>query len=150
MLPMKKVLAVLALALAAIALVACGGSSDNDTTATSPSGGGAAAGGGGGGGGGGGSSTIKLSADPSGALKYNTDSLSAKAGNVTIDFDNPASVSHDVSVESSSGQSLGTSDLVAQGKTTLDLSNLKPGTYTYFCTVPGHREGGMEGTLTVK
>ncbi len=83
-------------------------------------------------------------------MAYDTKSLSAKAGNVTIDFTNDAPISHDVSVEDSSGQELGTSDLISKSSTTLDLSNLKPGTYTFFCTVPGHREGGMEGTLTVK
>ncbi len=143
---MKKALALSILACAAIALVACGGSDDNSTSST-PSG---AAKGPGANTGGGGGSTIKLSADPSGALKFDTDSLSAKAGSVTIDFDNPAAITHDVSVEDSSGKEIGTSDLIAQSKTTLDLSNLKPGDYTYFCTVPGHREGGMEGTLTVK
>lgn len=45
---------------------------------------------------------------------------------------------------------LGKSELVQEGSATLSLSNLKPGTYHYFCTVPGHREAGMEGTLTVK
>jgi plastocyanin len=145
---MKKALPLLALIVAAIALVACGSSDDNSST-TSTSGGTAPTSNGGGGGGGGGGA-VKLSADPSGALSFDTDSLSAKAGNLTIDFDNPAAISHDVAVEDSSGKELGKSDLVAQGKTTLDLSNLKPGTYTYFCTVPGHREGGMEGTLTVK
>jgi plastocyanin len=145
---MKKTLPLLALIFAAAALVACGGS-DSGTSTTSTSGGTAPTSNGGGGGGGGGSA-VKLSADPSGALSFDTSSLSAKAGNVTIDFDNPAAISHDVAVEDSGGKELGKSDLVAQGKTTLDLSNLKPGTYTYFCTVPGHREGGMEGTLTVK
>ena len=144
---MKKALPLLALIFAAIALVACGGSDDNSTTTTSGGGGATAPAGGGGGGGGG--STVQLSADPSGALSFDTKSLDAKAGNVTIDFDNPAAIQHDVAVEDSSGQELGKSDLIAQSKTTLDLTNLKPGTYTYFCTVPGHREGGMEGTLTV-
>jgi plastocyanin len=142
---MKKALPLLALVFAAIALVACG-SSGSSSTSTSGGGGASAPASGGGGGG----AAVKLSADPSGALSYDTKSLSAKAGNVTIDFNNPAAISHDVSVEDSSGKSLGTSDLVAQGSTTLDLSNLKPGKYTYFCTVPGHRQGGMEGTLTVK
>ena len=146
---MKKAITLFALVLSAIAVVACGGSDSSSTSTTSTSGAAAPTSNGGGGGGGSGSA-VKLSADPSGALKFDTDSLSAKAGNVTIDFDNPAAISHDVSVEDSSGKELGTSDLIAQGKTTLDLSNLKPGTYTYFCTVPGHREGGMEGTLTVK
>ena len=148
---MKKALALLALVFAAIALVACGGSDNNTTTTNAPGGSAPTSnGGGGGGGGGGGATTLKLSADPSGALKYDTDSLSAKAGNVTINFDNPAAISHDVSVTDSSGKELGTSDLISESKTTLQLSNLKPGTYTYFCTVPGHEQGGMKGTLTVK
>ncbi len=142
---MKKALALSILACAAIALVACGGSDDNSTSST-PSG---AAKGPGANTGGGGGSTIKLSADPSGALKFDTDSLSAKAGSVTIDFDNPAAIEHDVAVEDSGGKVLGTSDLVSQGKVNLTIADLKPGSYTFFCTVPGHREAGMEGTLTV-
>jgi uncharacterized cupredoxin-like copper-binding protein len=142
---MKKVLALFALSLAAIALVACGSSSNNSTSATSTSSGAAAGGGGGGGG-----QTLKLSADPIGALKYNTKSLAAnKPGNVTIDLNNPAALSHDVAVDDSSGRQLGVAPLVAQGKTSLSL-NLKPGKYTFYCTVPGHRKAGMKGTLTVK
>ena len=148
---MKKAIAVLALALAAVALVACGGGGDdNSSTATSTPGGAAKGGGTKGPAASGGGSTLKLAADPSGALAYDTKSLSAKAGNVTIDFTNDAPISHDVSVEDSSGSELGTSDLISKSSTTLDLSNLKPGSYTFFCTVPGHREGGMEWTLTVK
>jgi plastocyanin len=146
---MKKALVLFATLLAAIALVACGDDDDDD-------GGGAAAEttteattGGGGAGAAGGATTLQLSADPSGALAYDTDSLNAKAGSVTIDFTNPAAISHDVAVEQG-GNELGKSDLIAEGSTTLQLSDVQPGEYTFFCTVPGHREGGMEGTLTVK
>ncbi len=45
---------------------------------------------------------------------------------------------------------IGKTDLVAQGNASVTLDNLKPGTYTYFCTVPGHKDAGMQGTLTVK
>jgi uncharacterized cupredoxin-like copper-binding protein len=41
------------------------------------------------------------------------------------------------------------SDLVSQGTTSV-TADLKPGTYEYFCNVPGHKEAGMDGTLTVK
>ncbi len=95
-----------------------------------------------------GGETLSLSAPADGSFSFNTDQLSAKAGSVTIDFNNPATLSHDVTVADSKGNVLGATDLVANGtaSTTVDL---KPGTYTYYCSVPGHREGGMEGTLTV-
>ena len=68
---------------------------------------------------------------------------------MTVDFNNPQALSHDVAIEDSSGKTVGQTELVAEGSTSTAV-NLKPGTYHYFCTVPGHREAGMEGTLTVK
>jgi plastocyanin len=150
---MKKVAAFLALALASVALVACGGGDDNGTTTSAGEAGNGAAAGGAAAGGGKAAArgeTIKLEADPDGQLAYTTDTLSARAGNLTIEFKNPASLTHDVAVEDPGGNDLGVSDLIAQSSTTLVLKNLKPGSYTYYCTVPGHKEAGMEGTLTVK
>jgi plastocyanin len=93
---------------------------------------------------------VQLSADPS-AIAFTTTSLQAQAGNVTIDFDNPnQAIAHDVCVQSSSGSELGCSKQVTGGKTTLDLKNLKPGSYTFFCSVDGHEAAGMKGTLTVQ
>lgn len=130
---------------AALGLVACGGGSDNNGTtaaatppATTTGGGGA-----------GGSSTVNISTPSGTDLAYNQKDVSAKAGSVTIDFQNNESIPHDVAVESSSGDTVGQTDLVASGtaNTTVEL---QPGTYQFFCTVPGHRQAGMEGTLTVK
>lgn len=148
---MKKVAALLALALASVALVACGSSSDDNSTTTTSGGestSGAAAGGGKEEGSGGGS-TVSFEADPGGELAYTTTSATAKAGSVTVDFKNPQALTHDVQIEDAQGKEVGGTELIASGEdsTTVDL---KPGTYTYFCSVPGHREAGMEGTLTVK
>jgi plastocyanin len=140
---MKKAATIFAIAaLAAFGLAACG-SSDNssdttaaDTTATTT-------------GGGGGGETLAITADPSGKFAFEQKTLTAKAGPVTIDFDNPATLSHDVVLEDQSGQEVGKTDLIAQSKASF-TATVKPGTYTYFCSVPGHRQGGMEGTLTVK
>jgi plastocyanin len=96
-----------------------------------------------------GSSSVSLEANPEGQLAYNTKSLSAKAGNVTIDFKNSSPVGHNVTLESSSGQKVGATETFSGGSKTL-TANLKPGTYKFFCSVPGHRQAGMEGTLTVK
>jgi plastocyanin len=145
---MKKVLALFALALAGIALLACGSSSnDNSTTATSTSSGAAAGGGGGGGGGGG--QTISVSADPGGALKFDTTSLSAKAGSDTFDFTNDAPIAHDFTIETSSGQKVAATPIFSGGTKSV-TATLKPGTYTFLCTVPSHADAGMKGTLTVK
>ena len=97
----------------------------------------------------GGSERVSLAANSEGQLEYNTKSLSAKAGKVSIDFTNSSSLGHNVTIESSSGQSVGATPTFSGGSKTLSL-NLKPGTYKFFCSVPGHRQAGMEGTLTVK
>ena len=142
---MKKATALL-FVLSALALVACGGDDDEDTTTPAAGGQTTAAGGGGGGGGG---ETLQLSAPASGAFEFDTEQLNAKAGSVTINFDNPAAVSHDVTIEDSGGNEIAQSDLVADDSTSV-TADLRPGSYTYYWSVPGHREGGMEGTLTFK
>ena len=97
----------------------------------------------------GGSSKVSLEANPEGQLEYNTKSLSAKAGKVSVDFTNSSSLPHNVTIESSSGEKVGATPTFSGGSKSLSVS-LKPGTYKFFCSVPGHRQAGMEGTLTVK
>jgi plastocyanin len=146
---MKKLSAVIAVAaLAVLGLAACGGSSsDNSTTAASTPASTTPAGGGGGAGGG--SSTVDISTPSGSTLAFDQKDVSAKAGSVTINFDNKQSLQHDVAVADSSGKVLGQTDLVSSGTSNATV-DLQPGTYTFYCTVPGHKEAGMEGTLTVK
>ncbi|HUC34780.1 MAG TPA: plastocyanin/azurin family copper-binding protein [Gaiellaceae bacterium] len=133
----RRALALLLVLTASVfALSACGGgSSSSSTTPASTSGGG------------GGGSTVKISADPSGALKFEQTDVSATAGSITIDFTNMSSLPHDVKIEGN-GASGGT-DEITDSSTTATV-DLEPGTYTFFCSVDGHRAAGMEGTLTVK
>lgn len=152
---MKKLTALAVLALAALALVACGSSSDDssNTSEASGAGSGAAKEESGSGskeaGGGSGGSTLEFEADPEGALAYTTSEATTNAGKVTIDFNNPQSLTHDLVIEDSSGDEVARNELIDNGSNST-TANLKPGTYTFFCSVPGHREAGMEGTLTVK
>jgi uncharacterized cupredoxin-like copper-binding protein len=147
---MKKLVAFLVLALAALALVACGSSDDDSTTtATSNNEGSAETGGPAKEEGGGGGANLRFEADPGGDLAYTTTKASTKAGKVTIDFNNPQALTHDVAIEDSNGKEAGKTELIASGEDTT-VVDLEPGTYTFYCSVPGHREAGMEGTLTVK
>jgi plastocyanin len=92
--------------------------------------------------------TLELAANPT-QIAYEQTQLTSKPGKVTIDFTNPAALEHDVAIEGPEGKRLAVSETIAKGKTSVS-AELAPGTYHYFCTVPGHREAGMEGTLTVK
>jgi plastocyanin len=141
----------LATAALAIGLGACGGSSSSSSSsssspasssATAPATSTASAATGA-------SGALALSADPSGQLKFSKTTLSAKAGTVTITFANPAPEGHNLTVAGSSGSVVGATPTFNGGSKTLTL-HLKPGTYTFYCSVPGHRAGGMQGTLTVQ
>jgi plastocyanin len=93
------------------------------------------------------STTLPLAADAS-ALAFDKTELSAKPGKVTIDFENPSPIPHNVVIEEN-GKELAGFDPIAEGEES-ETADLKAGTYTFYCSVPGHREAGMEGTLTVK
>jgi len=92
---------------------------------------------------------LSVTANPEGQLKYDKTSLSAKAGTVAIDFTNMSQLAHNMTVESSSGSVAGATPTFSGESKTLTLK-LTPGTYKFYCTVPGHRQAGMEGTLVVK
>jgi plastocyanin len=91
--------------------------------------------------------TLQLAASET-ALAFDTTSLTSKPGKVTIDFDNPSALEHNVAIEQN-GKIVAESETLAKGKTSVE-AELAPGTYTFLCTIPGHAEAGMEGTLVVK
>jgi plastocyanin len=99
-------------------------------------------------GGGGKGQTLKLSADPGGALKFDKSSLTAKAGKVTIVMDNPSDLPHAVEIEGNGVEVAG--DTVMKGGVSKASADLKAGEYEYYCPVGNHKDAGMEGTLTVQ
>jgi uncharacterized cupredoxin-like copper-binding protein len=92
--------------------------------------------------------TLHLKADPSGALRFDKQTLSAPAGKVTIVMSNPSSLQHDVAIQGNGVDVTG--NVVSQGGNSTVTADLKPGTYTFLCTVDGHADAGMKGTLTVR
>jgi uncharacterized cupredoxin-like copper-binding protein/mono/diheme cytochrome c family protein len=93
-------------------------------------------------------SSIDEAANPSGQLKFTSSSLSAKAGKVTINFTNKSSVPHNMTIQGTNGSVIGATPTFSGASRKLTVT-LKPGKYTFYCSVPGHRQAGMQGTLTV-
>ncbi|MEX0744388.1 MAG: cupredoxin domain-containing protein [Phycisphaeraceae bacterium] len=129
------------------AVAGCGGGDDDGntttstpTTTTAPAGGGGKA------------TKLDISADPDGALSFDTDKLTAKAGKVTIDMANPSSVPHTVSIEGNGVDEEGTGGTagVGEGKVSTVTADLEAGKYTFYCPVDAHEQAGMKGTLTVE
>jgi plastocyanin len=96
---------------------------------------------------GGGGRELRLSADPGGAFRFDKRSLEASAGRVTLVMENPASVPHNVSIEGEGVDEEG--NTVQKDGTSTVSATLRPGRYEFYCSVPGHRQGGMEGQLTI-
>jgi plastocyanin len=138
----RRFLLVLLTALAlVVAVAACGGDDDDDSEEPAAEATTEDTGGGGGG------ETLMLAADPGGALAFDQTELTAAAGEVTIEFTNDSGIPHNVEVEGNGVEEV--SETITEGSTSLTLT-LEPGEYEFYCAVPGHREGGMEGTLTVE
>jgi plastocyanin len=92
--------------------------------------------------------TLDIPADPNGALAYTFADAAAPPGQLTINSVNESSAPHNIALEGGGVNEEG--DVVQGGGTSTVEADLQAGEYTFFCSVPGHREGGMEGTLTVK
>jgi plastocyanin len=92
---------------------------------------------------------LDVSSPSDGSLVFQPNGLSAKPGNVTINYDNPSPVPHSIAVATANGNVLGQVTPFSGGKKSVSLSNLAPGKYVFYCTVPGHRQAGMQGDLTV-
>jgi plastocyanin len=137
----RILLLMLAVVALSLAVAACGGDDDDeaDEPAAEETTGDTTGGGGG--------TTLELAADPGGALAFDQTELTAPAGEVTIHLTNDAQIPHNVEVEGNGVEEV--SDTITGSDTSLTLT-LEPGEYEFYCAVPGHREGGMEGTLTVE
>ncbi len=92
--------------------------------------------------------TLSIPADPNGQLAYVTKQATAPTGALEIESKNASSIPHDIALEGNGVSEKG--EVVQDGGVSTISVTLKPGEYQYYCTVAGHREGGMEGTLTVK
>jgi plastocyanin len=165
---MKKLAVLFALLLTALALVACGGGGSTTSEETGSAAGAVEEAEEGAeevgeeaeekaeevekeaeGGSAGSASAVDIEADPSGNLAFTSDEATAKAGKDTINFTNESPVPHDVKIEDENGEEVGGTEVISEGSDSAEVE-LKPGTYTYYCSIPGHRQAGMEGTLTVK
>jgi plastocyanin len=135
---------------AVLALAGCGGSDEKSSgssgSSSNSNSNSSASSGGGGGESGGGGETLKLAADKS-ALKFDKTSLTAKAGKVTLEMANPSQLPHAVAIKGNGVDVDGKT--VGNGETSTASTDLKAGTYTFYCPVPGHEAAGMKGTLTV-
>jgi plastocyanin len=93
------------------------------------------------------STALSIAADPTGQLKFDKSSLTAKQGTLTITFANQAPLGHNFTIEQN-GKVVAATPTFQGGTKTLKVG-LRPGTYTFLCTVPGHAAAGMEGKLTI-
>jgi uncharacterized cupredoxin-like copper-binding protein len=146
---------------AALALSACGGGGSEGNGGAAGS---SAAGGG--------ASTVNVQADSTGQLKYQETTLSGPANTaITVNFANPAPVQHNwvlvqpgqedavATAGAANGGNVpaGTPGAIAAGAVLNQGANeavqvpaTPAGTYTYICTVPGHYQAGMKGTMTIQ
>jgi plastocyanin len=92
--------------------------------------------------------TFTIAADPTGQLRYDKSRAAVKSGRVTVDFTNDSDIQHNLTI-AEGGKELGATKTIVRSKGNLSIS-LAPGEYVYYCSVPGHRQAGMQGVLTAE
>jgi mono/diheme cytochrome c family protein len=88
---------------------------------------------------------VDIPTDPSGQLAYEFENATAKAGKVTVESKNDSSVPHNIALKDGPE-----GEVVQGGETSKVSADLKPGSYTFYCSVPGHEQAGMKGSLSVR
>ena len=88
---------------------------------------------------------VSIPTDPGGQLAYQVKNATAKAGKVTLSSKNDASIPHNIAIKGD-----GEGPVVQGGKVSEVSDTLKAGTYEFYCSVPGHEQAGMKGTLKVR
>jgi mono/diheme cytochrome c family protein len=90
---------------------------------------------------------LEIDANPSGALAFTAVNAIAPPGSVQLVMKNQGNVEHNIAVRNGTEEK---GPVVPPGGMSQVSANLKPGKYVFYCSVPGHEEGGMKGNLTVK
>ena len=91
---------------------------------------------------------LEMPADPNGGLFFEFAAATAPAGQLKLESVNEASIDHNIALEGNGVNEEG--PVVKDGGTSEITADVEPGEYTFFCSVEGHREAGMEGPLTVE
>ena len=90
---------------------------------------------------------LEIPAAADNSLAYDVTEVTAPAGEITLRMENPSALPHNIAVDE---PEVVEGEVVQQGGVSEITVTFPPGTYEYYCSVPGHREGGMVGTLTVE
>ena len=91
---------------------------------------------------------LQIDANPQGLLKFTASSAIATAGKVTLRMRNMSSVPHDIAIRGNGVNVVGA--IVQNGGVSTVTANLKPGSYTFYCSVDGHEAAGMVGPLRIR
>jgi mono/diheme cytochrome c family protein len=89
--------------------------------------------------------TLEVDADPTGQLAFATNQAQGKPGEITVKMGNKSGTPHDIVIDGK-----GKGQIVQNGGVSQFKAEFTAGTYTFYCSVPGHRAAGMQGKLTVK
>jgi mono/diheme cytochrome c family protein len=88
---------------------------------------------------------LQIDTDPTGQLAYVTKLGTGAPGNITIKSQNKSSTPHDIVIDGK-----GQGKVVTNGGVSQFSADFTPGSYTFYCSVPGHRAAGMQGKITIK